>query len=66
MNLIPIWARMVVMAMLTVAALWTLEAWKTSLRAEGYSKAQVEYQQKLLLELSKAAEKTRQLEQKVK
>ncbi len=66
MNLIPIWARVVVMAMLTVAALWALEAWKTSLRAEGYSKAQVEYQQKLLLELSKAAEKTRQMEQKVK
>ena len=65
MSPIPVWVKVVVMALLTIAALWTLEAWKTSLRAEGYSQAEAEYQQEMYKKLTEATEKTRQWKLKV-
>ena len=66
MPLIPLWVKALVVGLLLVGLVWGLELWKASLRAEGYSQAEQEYQQELYKKLAEASEKTLQLKRKVK
>lgn len=66
MGLIPTWVKLLVLALIIAASLWALELWKTSLREEGYAKAQAEFQVELNAKLVKAEEVRKRLEQKVK
>lgn len=65
MNMIPLWVKAVVVGALIVLALTALESWKASLREEGYSQAEAEYQQKMYEALNKATAQTRQWKLKV-
>ena len=66
MSLIPMWVKVLVGALLLAGLAWGLELWKASMRAEGYAKAEQEYQQELYKKLSEASEKTLQLKRKAK
>lgn len=66
MPLIPMWVKALVVALLLAGLVWGLELWKASLRAEGYSKAQAEFQVQLNQQLVKAAAEREALNRKLK